>query len=360
MNDPNLPGIDRLEDRHVIALGRLDAPGDVKRRFPTSDAIARLVMDARRAVSDVVHGKDGDRLVVVVGPCSIHDPEAAFDYARRLHSFTAGVSDELVVVMRTYFEKPRTTVGWKGLVYDPHLDGSYDIASGLDLARQILVEVNGLGLPCAVELLDPITPQYLADLVTWAAIGARTVESQIHRQLASGLSMPVGLKNGTDGRIAAAAHAMTAAGRPHSFFGVDEKGRAAVVRTSGNPDRHLVLRGGRDRGNYDPESVAEAADLVAGQGIVRPIMVDCSHGNSGKDYTRQQAVWDEALSQYAAGQQAIMGLMLESHLRPGRQDWRPDAQLEYGVSITDACIGWDETADLLSAAAAAVRLRRDR
>jgi 3-deoxy-7-phosphoheptulonate synthase len=357
MSNPIPPEFERLEDRHVLELGTLEPPAQLKERYPATDEVANVVRRTRAAISDVIHGRD-DRLVVVVGPCSIHDPDAAIEYAGRLGEAISALAEDLVIVMRTYFEKPRTTVGWKGLVYDPHLDGSYDISHGLELARRILLEINGCGVPCAVELLDPITPQYLADLVSWAAIGARTVESQIHRQLASGLSMPVGFKNGTDGRIDVAVHAVTATGRPHSFFGVDGFGRAAVVRTDGNPDRHLVLRGGRERGNFDAESVAEAADLVAGQGLARPVMVDCSHGNSGKDHTRQGPVCGRVLSQVGAGQGAVMGLMLESHLHPGRQDWRPDAALQYGVSITDACIGWDETHDLLEHAAAAVRARR--
>ncbi len=345
----------RVEDTHVRELVALEPPESLKRRIPNGRTAE--IAAARQEISDVIHGVDDRRLVLVVGPCSIHDVPAAHEYARRLVEAREALADDLVIVMRTYFEKPRTTVGWTGLVYDPNLDGTEEIPRGLEVSRRLLVDINELGLPCAVELLDPITPQYYADLVAWAAIGARTVESQTHRQLASGLSMPVGFKNATDGRISVAAHAMDAAARPHSFFGVDASGSAAMVRTAGNPDTHMVLRGGSNGTNYDEASIQAAADLVAGSGAPRPIMVDCSHGNSEKDHRRQPAVADEVLRQFRDGQSAIMGLMVESHLHEGRQDWSPDGEIEYGVSITDACVSWETTERVLEAAVAAVRAR---
>ncbi len=344
-----------VEDTHVRELLPLHTPRRVKQRHPNRSH--ELIANTRSAIADVVHGRDDHRLVVVVGPCSIHDVEAAYDYAHRLVELRGRYEDELVVVMRTYFEKPRTTVGWTGLVYDPQLDGSEDIPTGIDVSRSLLVGINELGVPCAVELLDPITPQYYADLVSWAAIGARTVESQVHRQLASGLSMPVGFKNATDGRVKVAAQAMEASARQHSFFGITTDGEVAMVRTSGNPDVHIVLRGGTSGTNYDAASIDAAASMGADQGIERSVMVDCSHGNSSKDHRRQTGVAQTVLDQVRDGDRRIMGLMIESHLSAGRQDWQPNSELAYGVSITDACIGWDETAELLDACAAAVKGR---
>jgi 3-deoxy-7-phosphoheptulonate synthase len=264
------------------------------------------------------------------------------------------VRHDLLIIMRTYFEKPRTTVGWKGLINDPHLDGSCEIAAGLKLARSILLEINELGLPCAYEGLDPVTPQYIADLISWAAIGARTTESQTHREMASGLSMPVGFKNGTDGGLQVAVDAMVSARHPHSFLGINSDGVTSVIKTMGNPDRHIVLRGGGGKTNYAPEDVARGVDLLAAQEIARPIMVDCSHGNSAKDHNRQLTAGQAVLEQFLGGQKAIMGLMIESNLKPGKQTWKEDAPLEYGVSITDACIGWPETEAFLREAAACV------
>jgi 3-deoxy-7-phosphoheptulonate synthase len=295
--------------------------------------------------------------VVVVGPCSIHDPEAALDYARRLLEVAKATRDRLIVVMRTYFEKPRTTIGWKGLINDPHLDGSCDIATGLQLARTILLEINELGLPCGGEVLDPITPQYISDLLSWASIGARTIESQTHREMASGLSMPIGFKNSTDGGLQVALHAMISARHPHTFLGISADGATAMIKTGGNPDRHVVLRGGGSGPNYSPADVARAVEMVAGEGLARPVMIDCSHGNSNKDYTRQPAVCREVLSQLGATEGAIMGLLVESNLQPGRQDWVAGTDLRYGVSITDACIGWEETEKLLGEIAAAARTK---
>jgi 3-deoxy-7-phosphoheptulonate synthase len=338
---------DQIEDRNLAGIDPLVAPRTVKQHLPLTDAAAATVVEARRAIRDVLHGRDQRRLVVIVGPCSIHDPAAAHEYAGRLKQVAAATRDQLVLVMRTYFEKPRTTVGWKGLINDPHLDGSGDIQSGLELARKILLEINGLGIPCASELLDPVVPQYIADLLSWAAIGARTTESQTHREMASGLSMPVGFKNGTDGGLQVALNAMISARHPHHFVGINHDGAVAMIRTQGNPDRHIVLRGGASGPNHQPDDISRAAALIAGEGIARPILVDCSHDNSSKDYTRQGRVCQDALHQVRGGDQRIMGIMVESNLHAGRQDWLPNAALRYGVSLTDACIGWDETEALL-------------
>jgi 3-deoxy-7-phosphoheptulonate synthase len=314
------------------------------------------VRAARTAVRDAIHGGDRRRLVVIAGPCSIHDPDAALEYGERLLAAAEPLRAELVVLMRTYFEKPRTTVGWKGLINDPHLDGSCDVAAGLALARQLLLRLSERGLGCASELLDPFTPQFVADLLSWASIGARTTESQTHRELASGLSMPVGFKNGTDGGLEVAHHAMIAARHPHSFLGIDADGRSAVVSTRGNPDRHLVLRGGAAGPNCDAAGIARALALVSDQELARPVMVDCSHGNSGKDPRRQAGACRAVLDQVRCGQKAILGLMLESNLDAGSQPWSPGRALRRGVSITDACIGWSETEDLLGEIAEAVKV----
>jgi 3-deoxy-7-phosphoheptulonate synthase len=344
---------EQLENRNLSEVRPLISPKQTKEMLPASAAAAETVLRARRAIRDVLHGRDRRRLVVIVGPCSLHDPEAALDYAARLRRATAGSEAELVVLMRAYFEKPRTTVGWKGLINDPHLDGSCDIAEGLVLARRLLLRINELGLPCATELLDPVTPQYTVDLLSWAAIGARTTESQTHREMASGLSMPVGFKNGTDGSLKIALDAMISASHPHSFLGINADGLTSVIKTRGNPDRHLVLRGGGGRPNYGAAEVARAAGGT--NGIARGVLVDCSHDNSGKDHTRQGQICREVLAQFRDGQSALMGLLIESNLRPGRQAWREEATLEYGVSITDACIGWEETEILLAEIAETVR-----
>jgi len=349
--------MEKIEDRNVEDIVPLISPRDVKARQPLGARAAEVVLEARRAIRDVLHGRDRDRLLVVVGPCSIHDPDAALDYARRLARVAASVRDRLIVVMRTYFEKPRTTVGWKGLINDPHLDGSCDVATGLQLARRILLEIHELGLPCGGEVLDPITPQYISDLLSWASIGARTIESQTHREMASGLSMPIGFKNSTDGGLLGALHAMISARHPHTFLGITADGATATIKTVGNPDRHVVLRGGGNGPNYSTEDVARAVDMVAGEGIARPVMIDCSHGNSRKDYTRQPAVCREVLTQLGASRDAIMGLLIESNLHPGRQDWEAGTPLRYGVSLTDACIGWAETETLLGEIAAAATTR---
>jgi 3-deoxy-7-phosphoheptulonate synthase len=343
------------DDRHVASYEAIPTPAELRTDLAATAAHRATVETARLDIAGALRGVD-DRMVVVVGPCSIHDPEAAREYAQRLRGQRDALADDLIVVMRTYFEKPRTSVGWKGLIYDPGLDGSSDAARGLRSARQVLLDVTGLGLPCAVEVLDTITPQYQTDLVAWAAIGARTVESQVHRQLASGLSMPIGFKNGTDGSLGGAINALEAAVAPHAFFGVDGAGHSAVVRTTGNPDVHVVLRGGSAGPNHDAATVRSAAERGrAVTGHVRPVVVDASHGNSGKDHRRQAAVVDDVLARWGDPDQGLLGLMLESNLAPGRQDWAPDRPLLPGVSITDACVGWDETVDLLGRCAVAVR-----
>ena len=345
---------ERIEDLNLADMTPLTSPNSMKRELPLDPAAAAVVRRARRGIRDIIHGRDTHRLVMVVGPCSIHDLAAAREYAHRLKPLAEDLSQHLLIVMRTYFEKPRTTVGWKGLINDPHLDGSCDIATGLELARRLLLEINQLGLPCGYEGLDPVTPQYIGDLISWAAIGARTTESQTHREMASGLSMPVGFKNATNGSLEVALHAMISARHPHSFLGINSDGLTSVIKTSGNPDRHVILRGGGGRTNYAAEDIAAATELVHEEGIIRPVMVDCSHGNSRKEYARQIPVAEEVLREFAAGRPAVMGLMLESNLRPGAQGWKPGASLEYGVSITDACIGWDETAELLREASSIV------
>jgi 3-deoxy-7-phosphoheptulonate synthase len=347
-----------IEDRNLTDIRALISPRKLKAAIPASADAEDTVVEARRGIRDVIHGRDADRLVVIVGPCSIHDPEAAVEYAQRLRGVARKTEDALVVVMRAYFEKPRTTIGWKGLINDPDFDGSCDVAHGLEIARKLLVEINELGIPCGSEVLDPFTPQFIADLLCWGGIGARTTESQIHRQLASGLSMPIGFKNGTDGGLDAAANAMVAASHPHTFLGITADGESALVRTRGNPDRHIVLRGGGTGPNFASEFVREAAGRVAGQDLGRPVMVDCSHANSGKDHSRQGFVCREVLDQVRIGNPAIMGLLIESNLEPGRQSWQPGRPLKRGVSITDACVGWEETEKLLHEIAETVRFGR--
>jgi len=339
-----------VEEEGVVEVSPLVSPGELKRRFPLGDAAARFVRDSRRAVADVIHGRD-PRLVAIVGPCSLHDAESALDYAMRVREVAEATRDRLLVVMRTYVEKPRTTVGWKGMINDPWLDGSCDVAAGLELARRLLLSISALGVPCASELLDPATSRYLGDVLAWAAIGARTSQSQIHREMASSLPMPVGFKNGTDGCLDGAVNAMKSAGEPHAFVSVGEAGTTMIVRTRGNPNRHLILRGGGGRTNYAPADVACAAELLRSEPVARSIMVDCSHDNSGKEPTRQPDVLRQVVQQVRGGERRIAGILLESHLRTGKQTWRRGARLEYGLSITDACLGWEETKSLLYEAA---------
>jgi 3-deoxy-7-phosphoheptulonate synthase len=344
------------DDLRIREIKELLPPGHVIREFPANEKAATTVFQARAAIHRILHGAD-DRLLVVVGPCSIHDPKAALDYARRLAEVRARLADDLVIVMRVYFEKPRTTVGWKGLINDPRLDGSFRINEGLRTARGMLLDIADMGLPTATEFLDMITPQYIADLISWGAIGARTTESQVHRELASGLSCPVGFKNGTDGNVRIAIDAIKAAASPHHFLSVTKAGHSAIVSTNGNEDCHIILRGGKTT-NYDAASVDTAGKEVAGAGLAARLMIDFSHANSQKWHDNQIEVGADVAAQLAGGEERIIGVMVESHIRAGRQDLLPDRPLEYGVSITDGCIGWEETVTLLDALAGAVRRRR--
>lgn len=350
-----IPG---LEDTNVRGVEPLVSPRAIKARLPSDRALADHILRFRQEIRDILHGRDRHRLLVVVGPCSIHDPNAALDYARRLREVAEAAREHLLILMRTYFEKPRTAVGWKGLLNDPRLDGSCDVRAGLFAARRVLLDVGRLGLPCATEFLDPITPAFLADLVSWASVGARTIESQTHREMASGLSMPVGLKNPTDGNLTVVRHALIAAAHPHSFLGVGPDGATSVIHTTGNRDCHLVLRGGAGGPNHGAEHIDRAIELIRDVAPPRPVMVDCSHDNSGKNHERQGAVCRDVLGAVAEGREAICGVMLESHLEPGRQKWEPGLPLAYGVSITDACIGWAETRELLAEIEACVAAQR--
>ncbi len=344
------------DDLRITEIRELRTPDEVVREFPRTDAATRTVLTSRHAVHNILHGTD-DRLVVVVGPCSIHDPIAAIDYARRLVALREKLSGSLEIIMRVYFEKPRTTVGWKGLINDPALDGSFDIDNGLRLARSLLLDVNNLGLPAGCEFLDMTTPQYFADLVAWGAIGARTTESQIHRELASGLSCPVGFKNGTDGNVRIALDAVKSASQPHHFLAVTKSGRSAIAATAGNNDCHIILRGGKVP-NYDAESVNAAATDSEKAGIRPAIMIDASHANSSKKPENQPLVLDEVGAQIAAGDKRIVGVMIESNLVAGRQDLIPGKPLTYGQSITDGCIDWDSTVATLEKLANSVEERR--
>lgn len=345
------------DDLRIAQLKPLIPPAILMEELPISEKASHTVAAARNALDAVLAGED-DRLVVVVGPCSIHDPQAALEYATRLKERAAALSDELCVVMRVYFEKPRTTVGWKGLINDPHLDDSFDINSGLRAARGLLVQLGDMGLPVGSEFLDTITPQFIADLIAWGAIGARTTESQVHRELASGLSMPVGFKNGTAGNVQTALDAIGAARHPHHFLSVTKQGIAAIVGTSGNASCHLILRGGSDGPNYDPGSVGAAAARLKEAGLPHRVMIDCSHGNSAKDHERQPAVVRAVAAQVAGGTRDVFGVMLESHLIAGNQKQQAGRALVYGQSITDACIGWETTVEVLEELAAAVATRR--
>ena len=344
------------DDIRIREIKELSPPAHIMRELPCTSDVAQTVHGARQAVHQILHGAD-DRLVVVVGPCSIHDPEAGLEYARRLVSERERYHDTLEIIMRVYFEKPRTTVGWKGLINDPGLDGSFNINRGLRVARELLLEINQLGLPAGCEFLDMITPQYIADLVSWGAIGARTTESQVHRELASGLSCPVGFKNGTDGNIRIAIDAIKAASQPHHFLSVTKGGHSAIVSTAGNPDCHVILRGGKAP-NYDAASVAEACQGLAAAGLPQRLMVDASHANSNKDYRRQPEVLDNVAEQMTAGAASLCGVMIESHLVAGRQDLVEGQPLVYGQSITDGCIDWDTTMQSLARLSDAVLARR--
>ena len=355
-------GVSRIVNRRVVEIEPLPTPAQVLADMPLSEAAQRVVVESRDAIRGVLHGRD-DRLLVIVGPCSVHDPRAALDYARRLSALNGELKDELLIVMRVYFEKPRTTVGWKGLINDPDIDGSHNIRKGLLLARRVLLGVLDEGVPAATEFLEPTSPQYIADAVSWGAIGARNTESQIHRQLASGLSMPIGFKNATDGSVKAAINGCYAAAQQHGFFGVDHLGRACVVETLGNPDCHVVLRGSSHGPNYDAGSIAAAmaearAEMPEGSAAVCGLVVDCSHGNSGKDEVRQTEVVRELAARIAAGEPGIAGLMMESFIEGGNQPAGPLDTLVYGRSITDRCISWPDTEALLRDLARAVAARR--
>src|SRR5579859_2493457 len=335
------------QNLHVKEAVRLLTPRALKAELPASEAVNRAVVANRQSVTRILKQQDS-RLLVVVGPCSIHDVNGALEYGARLSALRKEVLERMEVVMRVYFEKPRTTIGWKGLINDPHLDGTNDIETGLKRARQLLLELAAMGLPTATEFLDPIIPQYIDDLITWAAIGARTTESQTHREMASGLSMLVEFKNGTDGSLQIALDAMLSARTPHNFLGIDQDGVTSIIRTTGNPVGHVVLRGGRSRTNYDAASLKEAENQLAKTGLPPVLMVDCSHANSGKQHARQEQVWRSAIEQRVEGNRAIIGVMLESYLHEGSQPFpRPAAELTYGVSITDACLSWEATERLL-------------
>jgi 3-deoxy-7-phosphoheptulonate synthase len=349
----------KTRDLHVASIRPLLSPSAVLRELPLSEAGSETVTRARDEVTRILEGED-DRLIVVVGPCSIHDPDAALDYAHRLKALAGELAEDLCIVMRAYFEKPRTTVGWKGLINDPYLDGSFACNDGLRIARRLLLDLVALDLPVGCEFLDPISPQYISDVVAWGAIGARTTESQVHRQLASGLSMPVGFKNGTDGDIQIALDAVRAAASPHSFFGVTEDGLAAIVSTRGNPDCHVILRGGQAGPNYDASSVQQTLKRLRSAGLHPSVMIDTSHGNSDKDYRRQPVVAHSIAAQVAGGEPGITGVMMESFIADGRQDLEDRSCLVYGQSITDACMGWEMTVPVLHDLAAAVRSRRAR
>ena len=339
-----------LRDVNVKRIDRLIPPRELHARLPITERAERTVAEGREQLTRILDGRD-DRFLLIVGPCSIHDEAAALEYAERLAELAERVRDRVMVVMRVYFEKPRTTIGWKGLINDPHLDGTFDLETGLTTARKLLLHFGDLGLPAGSEFLDPIVPQYIADLVSWVAIGARTTESQTHRQMASGLSMPVGFKNGTDGNSQIAIDAMIAARSPHAFLGIDLDGATCVVETTGNPHGHLVLRGGARGANYAAASVAAVQEQLRAAGLPAALMVDCSHANSEKDHTRQALAFRDVVAQRAAGNREIVGVMVESHLNPGNQKLTANpADLAYGVSITDACIGWDETASLAAEA----------
>ena len=338
-----------VENLRVVGVTRLITPAQIKEQLPAGDRQLALVEKTRQEAKSILRGED-DRMLVIVGSCSIHDPVSALEYARQLAVLSQELADRYLIVMRVYFEKPRTTIGWKGFINDPNLDESCDMAKGILLARKLLLDILDLGLPTATEFLDPIIPQYTAELITWAAIGARTTESQTHREMASGLSMPVGFKNATDGSFQTAIDAMASACTQHSFLGIDQDGATSIIKTAGNPDSHVVLRGGRTAPNYHLEDVALAEQALRKSGLHPTLMVDCSHANSGKDPNRQPDVWKSILAQRREGNRHLIGAMLESHLHFGSQPLTQDPSiLKYGVSITDACMDWETTAALLKA-----------
>jgi len=345
----------RTNNLNVSGLTPLIAPADLKQVLPLSEEDAEFVAKSRAQVQDILWNRD-PRMMVVIGPCSIHDPKAAIEYAERLAKLNSELHDQLLLVMRVYFEKPRTTIGWKGLINDPDLNGTHLISKGLGIARRLMLNITAVGLPVATEMLDPITPQYMADTISWGAIGARTTESQTHREMSSGLSFPVGFKNGTDGNLQIAIDAMGAACHPHSFLGINREGRTSIVRTTGNPDVHIVLRGGNDKPNYAAADIVQAQKKLDKAGIKTTLMVDCSHANSLKDHNRQEAVMHDVMEQVAAGNANIGSLMIESFLKEGNQKMADKLEdLEYGVSITDKCVNWETTERMLRHAHATLK-----
>jgi 3-deoxy-7-phosphoheptulonate synthase len=348
----------KTDDLRITAMNEVISPEQLHKDCAISESASKLIFDTRTAIHNILNGKD-DRLLVIIGPCSIHDPDAAREYATRLKEIRHELADDLLIVMRVYFEKPRTTVGWKGLINDPNLDESFEINKGLHLARCLLTDLNDMEVPAATEFLDLITPQYVADLISWGAIGARTTESQVHRELASGLSSPVGFKNGTDGGLQVAIDAIGAASRPHNFLSLTKEGYSAIFATTGNDDCHIILRGGNKGPNYDATHVKQAAAELTAAGVQPRLMVDCSHANSAKDHQRQINVAEDIAQQISAGDENIMGVMIESHLVAGRQNVEEDKELVYGQSITDACINWDDSVKVLKNLAEAVKQRRN-
>ncbi len=346
----------KTDDLRILSVKEVIPYAELQAQLPLTDQAAQTTYEARTAIHEILHGRD-DRLLVIAGPCSIHDPRAALEYAGLLKQAIDRFSDDLLLVMRVYFEKPRTTVGWKGFINDPNLDGSYEINKGLRLARELLLGINDSGVPAATEYLDLLTPQYVSDLISWGAIGARTTESQVHRELASGLSCPVGFKNGTDGSLSIAIDAIRSASRPHHFLSLTKEGRSAIFATMGNEDCHIILRGGKQP-NYAADAVAKASSELAAASLPPKIMIDFSHGNSSKQYQRQVVVGEAVAAQIAGGNAGITGVMIESHIKEGRQDNGSDTELEYGKSITDACISWQQTTPLLELLAEAVQQRR--
>jgi 3-deoxy-7-phosphoheptulonate synthase len=346
----------RTDDLRIAAMSEVVPPVQLHKDCPVTKAVSKLIFDTRTAIHNILEGRD-DRLLVIIGPCSVHDPVAALEYAQHLQTMRKELHEDLLIVMRVYFEKPRTTVGWKGLINDPDLDDSYQINKGLYIARKLLLDLNGMGVPAATEFLDLITPQYIADLISWGAIGARTTESQVHRELASGLSSPVGFKNGTDGTLSIAIDAIRAASQPHNFLSLTKAGHSAIFSTTGNEDCHIILRGGREP-NYDAKNVAIAVNELEAAGLNTKLMIDFSHANSRKQHEKQIEVGHDVAGQIAAGNKNIMGVMIESHLKAGRQNVGSGKELVYGQSITDACIGWDDSEPLLRVLAEAVRQRR--
>lgn len=337
-------------DLNVLDISPIIAPSELKQVFPLPLEGANFINASRNTIKSILQGDD-KRLMVVIGPCSIHDSVTALDYARRLTKLAEQLSDQMFIIMRVYFEKPRTTIGWKGLINDPDMNGSHQISKGLGIARQLFCAITAMKLPIASEMLDPITPQYLSDIISWGAIGARTTESQTHRELASGLSFPVGFKNGTDGTLTVATDAMAAAIHPHSFLGINREGRSSIVQTSGNPNVHIVLRGGNDRPNYYADDIADTATLLKSKKLPPAIMVDCSHANSCKDHTRQGEVLDDVVQQLVAKPGSITGVMIESNINAGNQPLPENlCDLKYGVSVTDKCIDWETTVEILTSA----------